>query len=277
MYLCPQLRHFSLLDDTGVATACNGGGLACVHFDFDGHPSSLIVAAHRHRHYLQMLKPGVPPPMVSVWHCGNHSNNLIENALTDTCNGILGENVVSFMVSGAAFLKMGTNYLRLCQALAVEMQRRFRPPILGEPPAAATQLAAELCDFCLRNFKGFRRADEGEAATSSESDLDDNRLPARRQRDCVRPRHKAYAKAWADYLSVFNGEIWRAGDTHGFGPHYNARVLSPAELLALKRKAVEVWVQSTLLIVERSQKLTRNANFLIGSNEQPVDFHSSFQ
>ena len=90
----------------------------------------------------------------------------------------------------------------------------------------------------VRNFKSF--ADSLEACWSSDDEAPPDRnteadKAARRQRYLHRQRSAEFARAWRDFLSIFNGHVW-APAVGELGPHYSPFLVDVA---SLRTKAVE--------------------------------------
>ena len=92
---------------------------------------------------------GTAPP-ISVTHCGNHIQNLIDVIVTAACDASLSP----VLPSGAAFYKVGRSFLRLLHT---------RDRTLPCSPLAKA-LGDE--DYANRNFKGFTDAQHCEAWSS---------------------------------------------------------------------------------------------------------------
>lgn len=170
----------------------------------------------------------------SLFHCGNHRVNLIENVTAD----VLGHDVSVFMICGSTFFSMGGNYLRLVQALGVGVDRWMAKPVFGLPPEDAKPTTDELMDYCVRNYKGF--TDVKDDAWSSDEDEQTNETDEANMDDAVRKgrrdfrrRHYLYRKSWESFVAIFNGIIWATACT--VGPHY---ALDLVDFANLKHRAV---------------------------------------
>ena len=87
-----SVQGFATFEIEGVTHAVR----AFLNYDLDGHPANVLLAAHRRTEVIQKARK---IPAVSVFHCGNHRVNLIENALVDC----FGPEPNAFMVIGCAF------------------------------------------------------------------------------------------------------------------------------------------------------------------------------
>ena len=109
---------------------------------------------------------GRAPPM-SAGHCGNHIQNLIDVIVTAVCDASLSP----VLASGAAFFKMGRNFLRLLHALPTWTRDRTPPVAMGACWPLAKALDEKLEDYATRSFMGFTDAQRDEA-WSSDSDTE---------------------------------------------------------------------------------------------------------
>ena len=101
----------------------------------------------------------------------------------------------TMMVTGCAFFRMGSNFLRLVQSLGPMLDRDWRTPCLAAPSQLALDTAAELQDFHIRNFRGFTECSDDmwssdeEAERDIEGEMDEAQNKSRADR---RRRHYLY-------------------------------------------------------------------------------------
>ena len=207
--------------------------------------------------------------LVSCSLCGNHKENLIEEAGMAAA----GTSVYNLMFAGSAFLKMGGNFVRLLHATQHVIDRDMMVPIAGDPPPGAQRIAAELRDYATKNYKGFLFAQGADDSWSSDSDSTES--AARRKGpkgsaagDCRR-RQWLYQKSWDDFLAIYNGVIWHKDAT--VGPHYLSED-SPYmgnDLCSLKRSAARV---TNLLLFRAAPQRPLKGKWT--KKGQCLDFHA---
>ena len=90
--------------------------------------------------------------MVSVGHCGNHKQNLVDNSVMASVD----MSVIDAMAIGSAFFKMGGNYLRLFYDLPRFVSDHTALPVVGEVPPLAARVADQLQDYSTKNYKAPR-------------------------------------------------------------------------------------------------------------------------
>jgi hypothetical protein len=200
MYLVGAIKPFADLELIGMTTA----RFPMMHFDVDGHGANLRCVGIRRDEIIDAGLPSSNPPCVSLWHCGNHRNGISESATQSA----VGQDALTFLTTGAVFFKMGGNFLRLVQAVAVVFDKLLPKPVVGEPPPLAKELSDELRDFAVCNYKFFVFSRSNHVAAGDDDDGIDQKLEADRRR-----RSWLYNRAWDDFLSFFNGFIWTADDT----------------------------------------------------------------
>ena len=126
--------------------------MGVLHFELDGHPANLWMVNFRRQDVIDASVEIVGTeriPAVSLHHCGNHRNNLVENSVVDT----IGLSYHAFLITGAAFFRMSSNFLRAAQALGPLVSGNMVAPVLGAAPVRYTLMAAELKDYSLKNYK----------------------------------------------------------------------------------------------------------------------------
>ena len=88
-----------LLETSGLQNAAH----ASFHHDVDGFSANGRMVAIRREELI--IAFGRAPP-ISVKHCGNHIQNLIDVIVTTACDA----SPSPVLASGAAFFKMGRNF-----------------------------------------------------------------------------------------------------------------------------------------------------------------------
>ena len=79
----------------------------------------------------------------------------------------------TFLAGAAAFLQMGSNYMRIVAAISVLVHRHMEPPVALPPPEGAHQLSSEIADYALKNFKTFYDAfTDGPWSSDSDTEAD---------------------------------------------------------------------------------------------------------
>ena len=203
MYRVPSVSAFADLEVAGMQAA----GIGIAHWDLDGHPANIRMVAGRRAE----LKPGT---LVSVRHCGNHANNLVEGCVLDC----IGYGISLFLCMTAMFLSMGGNFLRLIHATPQLISNFMLPPV-RKPPAESEfdrLIAEELKDYSVRNYKAFVDAATVDDAWSSDESADEFDKEENNKR---RKKHWAFIGAWDRFLAFWKGRnIWRVSES--IGPHY---------------------------------------------------------
>ena len=196
LHKVPQVSYFSELEIHGLKNA----DLKALHFDLDGHAANPRLVGIRRAHLANML--GRAPP-ISMKHCHNHLQNLVDIAVTAACN----PDLVAILARGFSFFKMGTNFLRLHRGLQDFVREHCPPPSIDPVDALARAIADELQDYFTCNYKYFEDAQaEGHAAWSSDSDSPPSHAEPTATR---RRKHILLKRAWDEYRRCFNGHIWR--------------------------------------------------------------------
>ena len=169
LYHVKSVKHFSQFEMAGLRRA----KWAFLHFDLDGHSGGLRSTALRRQEIINAVGPDNKNsmPAVSVRHCGNHSQNLTDNQIWDAHPR--ASDIYTFMQTGTLFFKMGGSFLRLVQAVKLDVEANFQLPLIGEPPAEAVALSCELRDYCERNYRGFlaRYIDDGWSSGDDDDDV----------------------------------------------------------------------------------------------------------
>ena len=159
LYRLPAVSSFADFEHTGMGEATIG----IAHFDLDGHPANpRMVAGHR---------TDLPTStLVSIRHCGNHANNLVENCVVDAVSTTL----LAWLYMVSILLSMGGNFLRLIHGTSDMVNQHMRAPLReGVVPESVRLLAAEIKDYSIRNYKAFTDATTLDEAWSSD-ESDDN-------------------------------------------------------------------------------------------------------
>ena len=113
---------------------------------------------------------------------------------------------------------MGGNFLRLILATKELVERFMDPPVLGDAPAGAAQLSADVFNYALKNYKASSDFYSCEAWSSDE---EGDVGSSHGNRRAPKKRHEAYTAAWEEFLSVFNGYIWTSyGPRARLGKHF---------------------------------------------------------
>lgn len=199
LYGLPVVAPFLDFENSGLRQA----DISIAHYDLDGHAANIRMVAGRRADLPQTT-------LVSVRHCGNHANNLVEGCTIDSASSSL----LSWMYSASLFLGMGGNFLRLIHS-TVEVVRRFMdPPQRADRISEVDPVAAEIMDYSIRNYRAYAEAYEPETWSSDEED--DNRECSDRREH--KKRHEQFAQAWNAFLGFFNGPVWRVGGR--LGPHH---------------------------------------------------------
>ena len=119
---------------------------------------------------------------------------------------------------------MSGHFVRLLHVVPKLVSMHFPPVVIGAPDEFDRLVSAEVADYSLANFKSYEDASEAEQWSGSDEDTDVRRKRGPR----ASQRHVEFAQAWALYLEVFNGAIWKAGLK--MGAHYNSTVQDLAKM-----------------------------------------------
>lgn len=166
-YLVDQVKAYTAHEASGVQRA----RMSSLHWDLDGHPANLRMAALRRD---AVIRETGRTPCCSVRHCGNHCQNLIDNCVMDAAEGEDDPmSTMDFMITGSAFFRMGGNFLRFVQAVALVINTLMLPTVVGAPPPNAAAVAEELRYYCVSNYKTFVQCPTETWDDSSGSDDDD--------------------------------------------------------------------------------------------------------
>lgn len=216
-----QVADYEELERLGLHRAIIG----ILHFDLDAHGSNARTCAGR-REIIMRDKPTNSLLLAALRHCGSHAEALVEGLVVE----VTAPKVVAWMYCTASFFSMGGNFVRLVLAVDTGIHKYMAAPVRAPPPEGASDLALELADYCVKNYKSFSDTIACDTWSSDEErelirEEDPQQEKAgRRKRFLIRKRHTQYIQTWKDFTEFWNGEIWKApadpAPNRPIGPHY---------------------------------------------------------